>query len=54
MISFVLPALNEHEGIAATIKECFEAALSHLPRYVANAERGAGFAEAADAVLKAR
>ena len=26
MISFVLPALNEHEGIADTIKECFEAA----------------------------
>ncbi len=25
MISFVLPALNERDGIAATIKECFEA-----------------------------
>jgi HAD superfamily hydrolase (TIGR01484 family) len=32
----------------------FEAALSHLPRYVAQQERGAGFAEAAAAVLRAR
>jgi HAD superfamily hydrolase (TIGR01484 family) len=32
----------------------FEAALSHLPRYVASQERGAGFAEAAAAVLRAR
>ena len=32
----------------------FEAALSHLPRYVASRERGAGFAEAAAAVLRAR
>jgi HAD superfamily hydrolase (TIGR01484 family) len=32
----------------------FEAALPHLPRYVATAERGAGFAEAAAAILSAR
>ncbi len=32
----------------------FEAALSHLPRYVAPSERGAGFAEVARAVLAAR
>ncbi len=32
----------------------FESALSHLPRYVAPSERGAGFAEAAAAVLAAR
>ncbi|MGO4391947.1 HAD-IIB family hydrolase [Variovorax sp. M-6] len=32
----------------------FEAALSHLPRYVTEGERGAGFAEVAAAVLRAR
>jgi hypothetical protein len=32
----------------------FEAALSHLPRYVAGQERGAGFAEVVAAVLRAR
>ncbi|WP_162577633.1 HAD-IIB family hydrolase [Variovorax sp. PBL-H6] len=32
----------------------FEAALAHLPRYVARSERGAGFAEVAAAVLAAR
>ncbi|NDZ12913.1 HAD family hydrolase [Variovorax sp. WS11] len=32
----------------------FEAALSHLPRYVAPSERGAGFAEVAAAILRAR
>jgi HAD superfamily hydrolase (TIGR01484 family) len=32
----------------------FESALSHLPRYVAPSERGAGFAEVAAAVLAAR
>ncbi|MEJ8811789.1 HAD-IIB family hydrolase [Variovorax ureilyticus] len=32
----------------------FEAALPHLPRYVATHERGAGFAEAARAVLAAK
>ena len=32
----------------------FQAALSHLPRYVAQGERGAGFAEVAEAVLGAR
>jgi len=32
----------------------FEPALSHLPRYVTPSERGAGFAEAAAAVLRAR
>ncbi|WP_076998561.1 HAD-IIB family hydrolase [Variovorax sp. KK3] len=32
----------------------FESALSHLPRYVAPSERGAGFAEVAAAILDAR
>ena len=32
----------------------FEAALSHLPRYVAPSERGAGFAEVAAAIFQAR
>lgn len=32
----------------------FESALSHLPRYVSQRERGAGFAEAAAAVLAAK
>ena len=32
----------------------FEAQLAHLPRYVTNAERGAGFAEVARAVLSAQ
>ena len=32
----------------------FEAALSHLPRYVAPSERGTGFAEVAAAILSAR
>lgn len=32
----------------------FEAALAHLPRYVAPSERGAGFAEVAAAILQAR
>lgn len=32
----------------------FEAQLSHLPRYITNGERGAGFAEVARALLAAR
>ena len=32
----------------------FEAQLSHLPRYITQGERGAGFAEVATAVLAAR
>jgi hydroxymethylpyrimidine pyrophosphatase-like HAD family hydrolase len=32
----------------------FEAELTHLPRYITLAERGAGFAEVARAVLAAR
>lgn len=32
----------------------FEGALTHLPRYVAPSERGAGFAEVAAAILQAR
>ena len=32
----------------------FESALTHLPRYVAPSERGAGFAEVAAAILQAR
>ena len=32
----------------------FETALAHLPRYVAPSERGAGFAEVAATILRAR
>jgi HAD superfamily hydrolase (TIGR01484 family) len=43
----------EHSIGVANVRR-FEAALPHLPRYVAPSERGAGFAEAATAVLSAR
>jgi HAD superfamily hydrolase (TIGR01484 family) len=43
----------EHSIGVANVRR-FEAALPHLPRYVAPSERGAGFAEAAAAVLSAR
>ncbi|MDM0020494.1 HAD-IIB family hydrolase [Variovorax saccharolyticus] len=43
----------EHSIGVANVRR-FEAALSHLPRYVTQQERGAGFAEAAAAVLRAR
>ena len=43
----------EHSIGVANVRR-FEAALSHLPRYVTQQERGAGFAEAAGAVLRAR
>jgi len=43
----------EHSIGVANVRR-FESALSHLPRYVAQAERGAGFAEVAAAVLDAR
>lgn len=43
----------EHSIGVANVRR-FEAALPHLPRYVATHERGAGFAEAAAAVLSAR
>jgi hydroxymethylpyrimidine pyrophosphatase-like HAD family hydrolase len=32
----------------------FETELAHLPRYVTQAERGAGFAEVAQQILQAR
>jgi len=32
----------------------FEAEMTHLPRYITPGERGAGFAQAADAILQAR
>jgi hydroxymethylpyrimidine pyrophosphatase-like HAD family hydrolase len=32
----------------------FEAQLAHLPRYITDAERGAGFAEVARAVISAQ
>jgi HAD superfamily hydrolase (TIGR01484 family) len=43
----------EHSIGVANVRR-FEAALPHLPRYVAQHERGAGFAEVATAVLNAR
>ena len=43
----------EHSIGVANVRR-FASALSHLPRYVAQAERGAGFAEVAAAVLDAR
>jgi HAD superfamily hydrolase (TIGR01484 family) len=43
----------EHSIGVANVRR-FASALSHLPRYVAHAERGAGFAEVAAAVLEAR
>lgn len=43
----------EHSIGVANVRR-FEAALAHLPRYVAPSERGAGFAEAAAAILVAR
>ena len=46
----------EHFGHSVGVANVrrFEAALSHLPRYVAPSERGAGFAEVAAAILQAR
>jgi hydroxymethylpyrimidine pyrophosphatase-like HAD family hydrolase len=32
----------------------FESELTHLPRYITESERGAGFAEVAQAILQAR
>jgi hypothetical protein len=32
----------------------FEAEMTHLPRYVTQSERGAGFAEVANVILQAR
>ena len=43
----------EHSIGVANVRR-FEAALAHLPRYVAPSERGAGFAEVAAAILDAR
>ncbi len=43
----------EHSIGVANVRR-FEAALPHLPRYVATSERGAGFAEVAAAILQSR
>jgi HAD superfamily hydrolase (TIGR01484 family) len=43
----------EHSVGVANVRR-FEAVLTHPPRYVARSERGAGFAEAAAAMLSAR
>lgn len=40
-----------HSVGVANIRQC-ESQLTHLPRYIAPSERGAGFAEVADALLK--
>jgi HAD superfamily hydrolase (TIGR01484 family) len=42
-----------HSAGVANIRR-FEAELTHLPRYITQAERGAGFAEVAQAILAAR
>jgi HAD superfamily hydrolase (TIGR01484 family) len=42
-----------HSAGVANIRR-FEAELTHLPRYITQAERGAGFAEVARAILAAR
>ena len=39
-------------GVANVLR--FEAQLAHLPRYITNGERGAGFAEMAKAILSSR
>ena len=43
----------EHSVGVANIRH-FEAQLTHPPRYIAQAERGAGFAEVASHLLKGR
>ncbi len=43
----------EHSIGVANVRR-FEASLTHLPRYVAPSERGAGFAEVAGAILESR
>jgi len=43
----------EHSIGVANVRR-FEGALPHLPRYITLAERGAGFAEVANAVLQGR
>jgi hypothetical protein len=43
----------EHSIGVANVRR-FEAALPHLPRYVAPSERGAGFAEVAASILETR
>ncbi len=43
----------KHSVGVANIRHC-AAGLTHLPRYVTSAERGAGFAEVAQAILQAR
>jgi HAD superfamily hydrolase (TIGR01484 family) len=49
-------AMFEHfpNGIGVANIRRFEAEIAHLPRYVTRGERGAGFAEVANAVLQAR
>ena len=48
-----LIALRNSFSQAANIRR-FEAELSHLPRYITEGDCGAGFAEAAAALLAAR
>ncbi|PIY25113.1 MAG: hypothetical protein COZ10_05590 [Comamonadaceae bacterium CG_4_10_14_3_um_filter_60_75] len=43
----------KHSVGVANIRHC-AASLTHLPRYVTQAERGAGFAQVAQAILQAR
>ena len=43
----------KHSVGVANIRHC-EASLTHLPRYVTQAERGAGFAQVSQAILQAR
>ena len=45
-------AFNNSVGVANVRR--FEAQLAHLPRYITPSERGAGFAEVAQAVLAAK
>jgi hydroxymethylpyrimidine pyrophosphatase-like HAD family hydrolase len=45
-------AFNNSVGVANVQR--FEAQLAHLPRYITDGERGAGFAEVARAVLEAQ
>lgn len=52
MIRLMFEAFDNSVGVANLRR--FEADLTHPPRYIAARERGAGFAEVADALLAAR
>jgi HAD superfamily hydrolase (TIGR01484 family) len=49
-------AMFEHfpQSVGVANIRRFEAEMAHLPRYITRGERGAGFAEVADALLQAR